>query len=71
SILTSLEENLSEDEYFELIQTIEQHFDVMLSQSEIFYLPFIAALFITTLFKSNQMKIFAQFISAGAQLLVI
>jgi hypothetical protein len=34
SILTSLEENLSEDEYFELIQTIEQHFDVMLSQSD-------------------------------------
>ncbi|CAF3979990.1 unnamed protein product [Rotaria magnacalcarata] len=47
SILTSLEENLSEDEYFELIQTIEQDFDVLLSQSEIFYLPLIAALFIT------------------------
>jgi len=66
SILTSLEENLSEDEYFELIQTIEQYFDVMLSQSEIFYSSFITALFNTTLFKSKQMKIFAQFISAGA-----
>jgi hypothetical protein len=38
----------------------------MLLRSEIFYSLFITALFNTTLLKSKQMIIFAQFISAGA-----
>ncbi len=53
SILASLTENLSEDKYLELIRMIEQYFHVILSQSEIFYSSFIAALFNATLYKSR------------------
>ncbi|CAF4878935.1 unnamed protein product, partial [Rotaria sp. Silwood2] len=41
SILTSLEDKLLNDEYIELIDTIQHRFNVMLSQSEIFYPSFI------------------------------
>jgi hypothetical protein len=62
-ILTSLEENLIEEEYFELIETIEQHFDAMLLKSEMFYSAFISALHNTTLFRSKEKKVFALFIA--------
>jgi len=65
SMLTSLEEQLSDDEYSELIQTIEHRFDVMLSQSEIFYPSLVAALLDIVLEKSKRMKISPQYISAG------
>jgi len=65
SILTSLEDKLSEDEYSDLIKTIQHRFDIMLSQSEIFYPSFIAALLDIVLSKSKQIKISAQYISAG------
>jgi DNA-dependent protein kinase catalytic subunit len=65
SILTSLEDKLSEDEYFELIKTLQHRFDIILSQSEIFYPSFIAALLDIILFKSKQIKISAQYISAS------
>jgi DNA-dependent protein kinase catalytic subunit len=66
SILTSLEDKLSADEYSELIETIQQRFDVMLSQSEIFYPSFIAALLDIVLSKPKQIKISAQYISAAS-----
>ena len=65
AMLSSLEENLSDDEYAELIKTIEQRFDVMLSQSETFYPSLIAALLDIVLSKSKQMRISPQHISAG------
>jgi DNA-dependent protein kinase catalytic subunit len=65
SILTSLEDILTEDEYSDLIKTIQQRFDIMLSQSEIFYPSFIAALLDIVLSKSKQIQISAQYISAG------
>ena len=65
SMLTSLEETLADDEYTELIKTIEHRFDVMLSQSETFYPSLIAALLDIVLSKSKQMKISPQHISAG------
>jgi DNA-dependent protein kinase catalytic subunit len=65
SILTSLEDKLSNDEYTELIDTIQHRFDVMLSQSEIFYPSFIAALLDIVLSKPKQIKISAQYISAA------
>ncbi len=66
SMLTSLEDKLSSDEYLELIETIQQRFDVMLSQSEIFYPSFIAALLDIVLSKPSQIKISAQYISAAS-----
>jgi hypothetical protein len=62
-LLTSLEENLIEEEYFELIETIEQHFDVMLLKSEMFCSSFISALHNSTLFRSKEKKVFAQLIA--------
>ncbi|CAF3972548.1 unnamed protein product [Rotaria sordida] len=44
SILNSLEDKLLLDEYFYLIHTIKYPFDLMLSQSEIFYPLFVAHL---------------------------
>ena len=65
SILNSLEDKLSLDEYYNLIHTIQYHFDVMLSQSEIFYPSFVAALLDIVLSKSEQIQISAQYISAS------
>ncbi|CAF4591812.1 unnamed protein product, partial [Rotaria sp. Silwood2] len=65
SILNSLEDKLSPDEYFNLIQTIQHRFDVMLSQSEIFYPSFVAALLDIVLSKPEQIQISAQYISAS------
>ncbi|CAF2644461.1 unnamed protein product [Rotaria sp. Silwood2] len=66
SILTSLEDKLLNDEYIELIDTIQHRFNVMLSQSEIFYPSFILSLFDIILSKSKQIKISSQYISASA-----
>ena len=65
SVLDSLEEKLSSDEYQNLIRTIQHRFDVMLSQSEIFYPSFVAALLDIVLSKREQIQISAQFISAS------
>lgn len=65
SILNSLEDKLSPDEYFTVINTIQQRFDAMLSQSEIFYPSFVAALLDIVLSKPEQIQIAAQFISAS------
>ncbi|CAF1392236.1 unnamed protein product [Adineta steineri] len=66
SILTSLEDKLTNDEYIELIETIQHRFNVILSQSEIFYPSLIAAIFDIILSKGKQIKISAQYISAAA-----
>ncbi|CAF1189299.1 unnamed protein product, partial [Adineta ricciae] len=66
SILTSLEDKLSSDEYAELIETIQQRFDAILSQSEVFYPSLVAALLDIVLSKPKQIKISAQFISAAS-----
>ncbi|CAF3812228.1 unnamed protein product [Rotaria sordida] len=65
SILTSLEDKLSNDEYIELIETIQHRFNVMLSQSEIFYPSFVISLLDIILSKSKQIKISSQYISAS------
>ena len=65
SILNSLEDKLTSDEYFDLIRTIQHRFDVMLSQSEIFYPSFVAALLDIVLSKPEQIQISAQYISAS------
>ncbi len=65
SILNSLEDKLSSDEYYDLIHTIQHRFDVMLSQSEIFYPSFVAALLDIVLSKPEQIQISAQYISAS------
>ena len=65
SILKSLEDKLSDDEYYELIETIQQRFNVMLSQSEIFYPSFVASMFDIILSKSKQIKISSQYISTA------
>jgi len=65
SILNALEEKLSSDEYYDLIQKIQHRFDVMLSQSEIFYPSFVAALLDIVLSKPEQIQISAQYISAS------
>lgn len=65
SILNALEEKFSLNEYDDFIQTIQHRFDVMLSQSEIFYPSFVAALLDIVLSKSEQMQISAQYISAS------
>ena len=57
SILNSLEDKLALDEYHNLIHTIQYRFDVMLSQSEIFYPSFVAALLDIVLSKSEQIQI--------------
>ena len=56
SILNALEDKLSADEYSELILTIQHRFDVMLSQSEIFYPSFVAAILDIVLSKPEQMQ---------------
>ncbi|UJR22353.1 hypothetical protein I4U23_025415 [Adineta vaga] len=66
SILTSLEDKLSSDEYVELIETIQQRFNAILSQSEIFYPSLIAAILDIVLSKPKQIKISAQNISAAS-----
>ena len=65
SILDALEEKLSSDEYTDLIRTIQHRFDAMLSQSEIFYPSFVAALLDIVLAKPEQLAISAQYISAS------
>ncbi|CAF4109608.1 unnamed protein product, partial [Rotaria sordida] len=65
SILNSLENKLSSNEYFNLIRTIQHCFDVMLSQSEIFYPLFVAALLDIILSKPEQIQISSQYISAS------
>jgi DNA-dependent protein kinase catalytic subunit len=65
SILNALEEKLSTDEYAEIIRTIQYRFDVMLSQSELFYPSFVAALLDIVLAKPDQLTISAQYISAS------
>ncbi|CAF3871944.1 unnamed protein product [Rotaria magnacalcarata] len=65
SIFNSLEDKLLPDEYFNLIQTIQHRFDVMLSQSEIFYPSFVAALLDIVLSKPEQIQISSQYISAS------
>ncbi|CAF1316968.1 unnamed protein product [Adineta steineri] len=65
SMLNSLEDKLSSDEYSNLIQTIQHRFDVMLSQSEIFYPSFVAALLDIVLSKPEQIQISSQYISAS------
>ncbi|CAF2644398.1 unnamed protein product [Rotaria sp. Silwood2] len=65
SILTSLEDKLSNDEYIELTETIQHRFNVMLSQSEIFYPSFIISLLDIILSKPKQIKISSQYISAS------
>ncbi|CAF1415867.1 unnamed protein product, partial [Rotaria sordida] len=65
SILNSLEDKLLPDEYFNLIHTIQHRFDVMLSQSEIFYPSFVAALLDIVLSKPEQIQISSQYISAS------
>ncbi|CAF1531890.1 unnamed protein product [Rotaria sordida] len=64
-ILNSLEDKLLPDEYFNLIHTIQHRFDVMLSQSEIFYPSFVAALLDIVLSKPEQIQISSQYISAS------
>ena len=65
SMLTSLEDLLTDDEYAEFIRTIQQHFQMIFSRSEVFYPPFIAALFDIILSKSKQMQISGQSISSA------
>ena len=65
SILNALEEKLSSDDYDDLIRKIQHRFDVMLSQSEIFYPSFVAALLDIVLAKPERMQISAQYISAS------
>ncbi|CAF3679511.1 unnamed protein product [Rotaria sp. Silwood1] len=65
SILNSLEDKLSNDEYIELIETIQHRFNIMLSQSEIFYPSFIISLLDIILTKSKQIKISSQYISTS------
>ncbi|CAF4630300.1 unnamed protein product, partial [Rotaria sp. Silwood2] len=65
SILNSLEDKLSTDEYYNLIHTIQHRFDVMLSQSEIFYPSFVTALLDIVLSKPEQIQISSQYISAS------
>ncbi|CAF4775588.1 unnamed protein product, partial [Rotaria sp. Silwood2] len=65
AILTSLEDKLSTDEYYNLIHTIQHRFDVMLSQSEIFYASFVTALLDIVLSKPEQIQISSQYISAS------
>ena len=48
-----------------IIQTIQYRFDVILSQSEIFYPSFVAALLDIVLSKPEQIQISAQYISAS------
>ncbi|CAF0848203.1 unnamed protein product, partial [Adineta ricciae] len=66
SMLNALEDRLSSDEYYDLLRTIQYRFDVMLSQSEIFYPSFVAALLDIVLSKPEQIQISAQYISASA-----
>ncbi|CAF3651048.1 unnamed protein product [Rotaria socialis] len=65
SILNALEDKLSPDEYYTIINTIQHRFDVMLSQSEIFYPSFVAAILDIVLSKPEQIQISAQYISAS------
>ncbi|CAF4347734.1 unnamed protein product, partial [Rotaria sordida] len=65
SIFNSFEDKLLLDEYFYLIHTIKYRFDLMLSQSEIFYPSFVAHLLYIVLSKPEQIEISSQYISAS------
>ena len=65
SMLASLEETLSTDDYAELIATMQHRFEVILSQSEIFYPSFVAALLDVVLAKAKQLPISPQYVSAA------
>ncbi|CAF4079113.1 unnamed protein product [Rotaria sp. Silwood2] len=65
SILNSLEDKLSTDEYYNLIHTIQHRFDVMLSQSEICYPSFVTALPVIVLSKPEKIQISSQYISSS------
>ena len=66
SMLTSLEEHLPTDDYSELILTIQQRFDLMFAQSEIFYPSFVAALLDIILDKPKQLQISATYLGAAS-----